>query len=302
MNAVELKKVISFSGGRTSAYLVNLFRSDPNAHFVFMDTGAEHPATYQFIKDIVKHWKIDLVCLRVVINPIMHKGGSYKVVGLDDLKQDLEPWKAMVKKYGSPYYDSPFCTARMKTEPFEKYCNDKFGKGNFERWIGIRFDEPRRLPIEILEKLNLPIHKDAKKQKSGFRYLAEISDIEKDDVLDWWEKQSFDLAITEHLGNCVFCIKKTINKVALAAKDEPEQFVKWVHVTEGDQVRSEGRKYNHHRMYRERLHGSDIAEMYKEHSRDELYKSLRSSKRYESGSCSESCEAFADVESVGGGV
>lgn len=297
-----MNKVISFSGGRTSAYLLNLFRNDSEAHFVFMDTGAEHPATYQFIKDIVKHWKIDLVCLRVVVNPVMNIGGTYKIISLNDLKQDLEPWKAMVKKYGSPYYDSPFCTARMKTEPFEKYCNDKFGKGNFERWIGIRFDEPKRLPIEILESLKLPVHTKATHQKKGFRYLAEISEFEKDDVLDWWEEQPFDLAITEHLGNCVFCIKKTINKVALAGKDEPEQLVKWVQVTKGPDVRSEGRKYNHHRMYRERLHASDISKIYKDHTRDELYKSLKSSKRYEAGSCTESCEAFGDVESVGGEV
>lgn len=287
-----MKKVISFSGGRTSGYAVNLFKNDPDAYFIFMDTGAEHPATYQFIKDIVKHWKINLVCLRVVVNPQMKKGVGYKIIPLDELKQDLEPWKDMLKKYGSPYYDMPFCTARMKTEPFEKYCNDVFGKNNYERWIGIRSDEPKRLPIEVLEKLGLPIHKDAKKQKAGFRYLAEISDFTKEDVLDWWEQQPFDLAITEHLGNCVFCIKKHLNKVALAAKDEPEQAVKWIAVTEGENVRSEGRKYNHHRMYRTRLHLSDVIEAFKNHDRDELYNALRSSKRYETGSCTESCEAI----------
>lgn len=53
---------------------------------------------------------------------------GYKIIPLDELKQDLEPWRDMLKKYGSPYYDMPFCTARMKTEPFEKYCNDVFGK------------------------------------------------------------------------------------------------------------------------------------------------------------------------------
>ncbi|OVK81858.1 phosphoadenosine phosphosulfate reductase family protein [Acinetobacter baumannii] len=287
-----MKKVISFSGGRTSWYAVNLFKNDPDAYFIFMDTGAEHPATYQFIKDIVKHWKINLVCLRVVVNPQMKKGVGYKIIPLDELKQDLEPWRDMLKKYGSPYYDMPFCTARMKTEPFEKYCNDVFGKNNYERWIGIRSDEPKRLPIEVLEKLGLPIHKDAKKQKAGFRYLAEISDFTKEDVLDWWEQQPFDLAITEHLGNCVFCIKKHLNKVALAAKDEPEQAVKWIAVTEGENVRSEGRKYNHHRMYRTRLHLSDVIEAFKNHDRDELYNALRSSKRYETGSCTESCEAI----------
>ncbi|RDF73038.1 phosphoadenosine phosphosulfate reductase family protein [Acinetobacter baumannii] len=287
-----MKKVISFSGGRTSAYLVHLFKSDPDAHFVFMDTGAEHPATYQFIKDIVKHWGIDLVCLRTVVNPEMGKGCGYKVVGIDDLKQDLKPWEEMLSKYGAPAYDIPYCTARMKTEPFEKYCNDTFGKKQFERWIGIRFDEPKRLPVEVLEKLNLPIHARAAHQKSGFRYLAEICDLEKDQILDWWEAQPFDLAITEHLGNCVFCIKKHLNKVALAAKDEPEMAVKWISLTEGPTVRTEGRKHNHKRMYRERLHMSDVVEAFKDHNRDELYKALRSSKRYESGSCSESCEAI----------
>ncbi|MCG6644455.1 phosphoadenosine phosphosulfate reductase family protein [Acinetobacter baumannii] len=285
-------KVISFSGGRTSAYLVHLFKSDPNAHFVFMDTGAEHPATYQFIKDIVKHWGIDLVCLRTVVNPQMGKGCGYQLVGLDELKQDLKPWEKMLAKYGAPAYDIPYCTARMKTEPFEKYCNDTFGKHQFERWIGIRFDEPKRLPIEILENLNLPIHKYAKHQKPGFRYLAEICDLDKDQILDWWEAQPFDLAITEHLGNCVFCIKKHLNKVALAAKDEPEMAVKWIGLTEGPTVRTEGRKHNHKRMYRERLHMSDVIEAFKDHNRDELYNALRSSKRYESGSCSESCEAI----------
>ncbi|MGQ1193733.1 phosphoadenosine phosphosulfate reductase domain-containing protein [Acinetobacter baumannii] len=287
-----MKKVISFSGGRTSAYLVHLFKSDPDAHFVFMDTGAEHPATYQFIKDIVKHWGIDLVCLRTIVNPEMGKGCGYQVVGIDDLKQDLKPWKEMLSKYGAPAYDIPYCTARMKTEPFEKYCNDMFGKNQFERWIGIRFDEPKRLPLEILEKLQLPIHAKAVHQKSGFRYLAEVSTFDKDDILDWWNEQPFDLAITEHLGNCVFCIKKGLNKIALAAKDEPEQAVKWIEVTEGPRVRSEGRKYNHHRMYRSRLHLSDVIEAFKDHNRDELFSALRSSKRYGSGSCSESCEAI----------
>lgn len=288
----EKKKIISFSGGRTSGYTVNIFKDDPDAYFIYMDTGAEHPATYQFIKDIVKQWKINLVCLRAVVNPKMNKGVGYKIIPIDELKQDLEPWKEMLKKYGSPYYDMPFCTARMKTEPFEKYCNDVFGKNNYERWIGIRSDEPKRLPIEVLEKLSLPIHKDAKNQKDGFRYLAEISDFTKEDILDWWEQQPFDLAITEHLGNCVFCIKKHLNKVALAAKDEPEQAVKWIEVTEGPSVRSEGRKYNHHRMYRSRLHLSDVIEAFKDHNRDELFNALRSSKRYGSGSCSESCEAI----------
>lgn len=270
-----MKRVISFSGGRTSAYLLYLFKNDPDAHFVFMDTGAEHPATYQFIRDIVKHWEINLVCLRVVYNETLGKGNSYKQISVDDIQQDLEPWIGMLSKYGCPSYDMPYCTARMKTEPFQKYCNDKFGKKNYETWLGIRIDETKRLG-----------------EKDGIRYLAEISDFAKDDVLDWWELQDFDLGITEHLGNCVFCIKKGLNKVALATKDEPEQAVKWIKATEGSNVRMSGRKHNHQRMYRNRLNLSGVMEVYKDRTRDEMFNKLRSSKRFDTNSCSESCEAL----------
>lgn len=59
------KQVCSFSGGRTSAYLCKLllekFGKD-NVEFVFMDTGAEHPDTYSFIKKCNKHFSLDLKC------------------------------------------------------------------------------------------------------------------------------------------------------------------------------------------------------------------------------------------------
>lgn len=63
-------------------------------------------------------------------------------------------------------------------------------------------------------------------------------------------------------------------------------------MAEGDQVRVTGRKYNHKMMYRKTLHLSDIAKMYEEESRDDLYKRVRFSKQFDTGSCSESCEVF----------
>ncbi|ECH8657212.1 hypothetical protein OY08_05925, partial [Salmonella enterica subsp. enterica] len=55
-------QVVSFSGGRSSAYLVYLMeqrrKAGEDVHFTFMDTGAEHPATYQFIRDLVSDWNI----------------------------------------------------------------------------------------------------------------------------------------------------------------------------------------------------------------------------------------------------
>lgn len=268
-----MNKVVSFSGGRTSAYLVHLMRDDPEAHFVFMDTGAEHPATYQFIRDIVKHWNINLVCLRVVYNETLGKGNDYKVISVEDISCDLEPWLGMVKKYGNPAVNVPFCTDRMKTKPFLKYCNDTFGKGNYERWLGIRADEPRRLH-----------------ERDGFKYLANISYFEKQDILDWWAEQPFNLMIDEHLGNCVFCVKKSLGKVALATRDyNPIPFIELV---EGDQVRTDGRKIDKLHMYRNRNSLSGIIELYKDYTDEEILSKLKMTKSFDTNSCSESCEVF----------
>jgi len=271
--------VLSFSGGRSSAYLTWLMeqarKAGSSVYFVFMDTGAEHPMTYQFIRDVVAHWGIPLVCIRVKYDERLGNGNTYEIVPLDKIGPDLAPWLGMVKKYGCPQVSRPYCTSRMKTEPHDKYCDEAFGKGNYTTWLGIRADEPDRLG-----------HRD------GVRYLAELSDFDKQDVIDWFRTQPFDLGIPEHLGNCVFCIKKGLNKVALAAMDEPELAAEFIAMAEGPHVRIEGRKHAHKRMYRKNNHLSDVIAMYAEHDRDQLYSRTKGGRQYESGSCSESCEVF----------
>lgn len=247
--------VVSFSGGRTSAYLAHLMRQrDPDTRFVFMDTGAEHPKTYDFIRDAVKHWGIDLVCLRVVVNPELGKGNGYEIVSLDDIGPDLTPWIGMLKKYGTPYVGGEFCTDRMKLGPFRKYCDEHIGRKAYWTWIGIRADEPKRLTSKLRTS-----------------YLAEISDFGKQDVLDWWRQQPFDLQIPEHLGNCVFCIKKSIQKIALAAKDEPELAKQFWDILTADDVRAvESRCGTDLVMYRGKNTFDGIIQMFSGDTRDEL--------------------------------
>lgn len=276
--------VVSFSGGRTSAYLVHLMEQKRklegwDVKYLFMDTGAEHPKTYEFVRNVVNHFGIDLVCLRTKFNPELGKANSFDVINLEDCTNDLKPWKDMLSKYGTPYNPGgAFCTDRMKLVPFKKYCDQNFGKGNYKTWLGIRADEPKRL-----------------KPREDAEYLASISDFEKEDILDWWKEQPFDLDIPEHLGNCVFCIKKGLNKVALAAKDEPDLAIQFTEILESDRVRVvEQRKSPSLEMYRGKNSLTTVIKSYDQISRDELAASLRGAKRFESGSCSESCEVFND--------
>lgn len=272
---MSIPQIVSFSGGRTSAYLVHLMEqrrlAGEDVHYVYMDTGAEHPKTYEFIRNVVREWGIDLHCLRVIPNPELGKASEYEELSIADIGPDLIPWKRMLNKYGHPYVGGAFCTDRMKTVPFIKYCQERFGRGNYHTWLGIRADEHKRL-----------------KPAPGFSYLADISDFEKQDVIDWWEGQSFDLGIQEHLGNCVFCIKKSMQKVALATMDEPELAAKFVDILEKEILT--GREPV---MYRGNNTLKSLIALFSDTSRDELAARMTSMRQYDTGSCSESCEAFS---------
>ncbi|MFP2504588.1 phosphoadenosine phosphosulfate reductase family protein [Buttiauxella sp. BIGb0552] len=331
-------QVVSFSGGRTSAYLVHLMEqlrvsAEMDVRYIFMDTGAEHPATYQFIRDVVSHWGIELTCLRVKVNPELGQGNSYQIIPLESIGPDLQPWIDVTEKYGTPYFGGAFCTRTMKIEVCERYCKDNFD--TYDSWLGMRLDEQgriwgerlfpllRRLGFEDMEMRGLYAElremEDEKSSlqmleqrylldtataqricdrvkkvvKSNQRFMSEISDYQKEDVLTWWKSQSFDLQLEEHLGNCVFCIKKGINKVALAMRDEPEMAAQFREVIMSESVRVVERRQQENKvMYRKSLSLDAIAEMYSGHSREEIAATIRGNKAYESGSCSESCEAF----------
>lgn len=273
-----MKNVVSFSGGRTSAYLVHLMqKTDSDAAYIFCDTEAEHPKTYEFIRNVVKHWGIELICLRAKVSPEEGVGVRYEQISIDDIQTDLKAFGDLTKKYSTPYVHGAFCSERMKKDIFDRYCKEHFGK-DFVTWLGIRADEPRRLNA-----------------RQGVKFLADISDCEKLDILRWWKRQPFDLDLMEHLGNCVFCIKKGLGKLALAARDEPElaeQFMTMI--DEAAEVRGQkriDRGMDKGMIYRGYQSLGGIIATFSSHSRSDIVATLKNSHRYES-ECSESCEPY----------
>lgn len=273
-----MKHVVSFSGGRTSAYLVHLMEQKRindgwDVEYVFMDTGAEHPKTYEFIRNVVSHFGIKLTCLKSKISEQLGVGPKYEVVSLDCIGWDLAVWKSMTSKHGNPYIGGAFCTERLKYEPFRKYCVDHFGKGNYTTWLGIRVDEKRRL-----------------KAKAGFKYLAEISSMTKHDIIGWWREQRFDLEIEDWLGNCVFCFKKSLPKISAAMLQEPELLKQWKEVIDSSDVR-QVRNESERVIYRGKLDIDSVLELNEGRTVDQVVSSIRLNRgcAVEQG---ESCELF----------
>lgn len=272
-----MKKVVSFSGGRTSAYLCYLMKEvyGDEVDFVFMDTGAEHPKTYEFVRKCNDYFNLNLTCLRTDFNTPLGAGNKYKVVSINEIQPDLKPFSEMLKKYGTPYIGGMFCTDRMKLVPFTKYCNEKYGRGNYETWLGIRADESRRLS-----------------KKKGIRYLAEISNFDKEDVLDWWSNMPFNLNLGEWNGNCVFCPKKSNLKLAAAQRDNPRMYHEFLSMLYGDAVRHDDKTGHWSQMYRGKKSLEQVVAMFDGSTGEEIKSRIRGGKMQESGSCSESCEVF----------
>lgn len=334
VEGVKVKKVVSFSGGRTSAYLCQLMIEKfgaENVDFVFMDTGFEHPETYKFIRSCNSYFNLDITCLRGDFSAPLGGGVGYNVVSVDDINCDLKPFKEMMAKYGVPYIGGMFCTDRMKLKPFKKYCDKTYGKGNYETWIGIRFDEPKRLvgdnhkplmsaykqlkicglndeEISLLyvDSINgsidqwdisdlakeLVLKKISELKKQNIRNMAEISEDEKQDVLNHWKKMPFDLMIPDHLGNCVGCPKKSDLKLAAANTDEPKLFKRFISWLKSHFVRVDNNTGHYTKMYRGKQSLEQLIAKFDGVTGDEIKERIRGGKMTETGSCSESCEVF----------
>jgi len=273
-----MRKIVSFSGGRTSAktvlMCVSIYGAD-NVDVVYMDTGAEHPLTYKFIKDLIDVFNVNVTCLRGDFSTPLGSGVGYKVVDINECEFDLKPFSEMMAKYGAPYIGGMFCTDRMKLTPFKKYCDDKYGKKNYETILGIRADEPKRLRL-----------------KERISYLADICDDEKQDILNFWKEQVFDLEIDEWLGNCVFCPKKSNLKLAAAQRDEPELYSQWLDMLYSDSVRVDDKTGHYSKMYRGNQSLEQLIATFDGSTGMEIKARIRGGKMIDTNSCSESCEVF----------
>lgn len=265
-----MRQTVSFSGGKTSAYLSYLMRKSADL-FLFADTGFEHPKTYDFIRKVNREFGLDCHFIRLLPRDGLGAGLTYERIS-DNQLGDFTGFGRLLEKYGVPSAGAAFCTSKMKGEIMDKYRDDLFGKGNYETWRGIRADEPHRLS-----------------RKPRVRYLADISNYSKQDVNDWWDKQPFNLDIPDYLGNCVLCVKKGLNRVECARRAHPEM---------GDMLKKrldaarvlEGRAdlgLTNQQIFRQHHSLDSIEKLFADVSTEELLNRIRKSPP---SKCEESCE------------
>lgn len=188
-----MKRVINFSGGKTSAYMtIHEYREGDLV--IFCDTGREHPKTYEFIDRFEKEENIPIIRLK-------YEGGFERLI---------EKRKAVPNNF------KRFCTVELKVKTARRYLRLN-GITKYENIIGFRADEPQRV-LRRKQHWKTVIDKFPLFEKG----------IDKQMINDYWSKKSYTLEIPSILGNCTLCFMKGKNAVINIIRNFPDLADEWI--------------------------------------------------------------------------
>lgn len=228
--------VVSFSGGRTSGYMLKLIIDAHDGSLpdyvkvCFANTGKEMPQTLDFVKECGDRWGVDIVWLeRYARTSREDEKNKFqyetRIVDYETAARKGEPFEALIKaRRYAPNPVARFCTVDLKIRAISEYLVNHC---NFEApWvsvIGIRGDEKRRAQkmhgtIESGNERYLPL------------YLEGVTAI---DVYDFWNSQDFDLQLPNNQGvtdwgNCDLCFLKGHGKKQSIIREKPELADWWI--------------------------------------------------------------------------
>lgn len=216
-------KVISFSGGRSSALMtIELCKSRlaENTVIIFCNTGKEDPATLDFVNNTDKYIGNKIIWLEFTTT-LQEK---FKVVNYLSAARDGKPFEELIqqKKY-VPNIMARFCTQELKVRTVKRYCKKILKWKNWTNIVGIRYDEPQRW----ITSKNI-----ASKECYDVEHPLRTWKIIKEDTLKYFQKMPFDLMINDLDGNCDFCFLKGRKKKRLIARTHPERLDWWIKMEE----------------------------------------------------------------------
>lgn len=218
---------ISFSGGRTSAYMLwrvlqsNGGKLPDEAVVCFANTGKEDEATLRFVRDCSVNWGMPIVWIEY--QAAEQTADRWRLVDFDTASRNGEPFEALIRARN--YLPNPvarFCTVELKVRAIHRYLKH-IGWTEWDSMLGIRADEQRRLA-----KIG---NQDYGKHEEKCAPLGQIG-ITKEDVGYFWLKNNFDLGlpnnngVTMH-GNCDLCFLKGGAQILSLIAERPERAVWW---------------------------------------------------------------------------
>jgi 3'-phosphoadenosine 5'-phosphosulfate sulfotransferase (PAPS reductase)/FAD synthetase len=219
---IEGPALISFSGGRTSAYM--LYRIvqahggtlPPDVLVTFANTGQEAEETLIFVRDCGERWGVSIVWLEYADHAVPKQ--RWKITDFADASRAGEPFAALIgRKNYLPNSAQRFCTQHLKIFPMDFYA-ETLGWDDYDVVLGLRADEPSRV---------------AKMRGTNRVMPLASAGIAKRDVQAFWRTQNFDLGLpsvngTTPAGNCSLCFLKSVATIQGLIRANPEIADWWI--------------------------------------------------------------------------
>lgn len=251
---------ISFSGGRTSAYMLyrilqaNDMKLPEDAVVCFANTGKECEETLEFVRDCEVNWNVKINWLEYKAHEIPKE--RFKVVTFETASRDGEPFFDSINQNGKPFLPNPvarICTINMKIRVIHHYLKSLGWKHNENMdWVGIRADEQRRA---------------AKIERSRTPLVS--AGVTKEHVGAFWKAHSFDLklpnnnGVTMH-GNCDLCFLKPAHQIQSLIAEKPERALWWMkmeaHANSSNKTYGDGARFRKDRPSYAQMHQFALAQ------------------------------------------
>lgn len=209
--------IISFSGGSTSGFMLwKIIQAyggslPSGIKVAFANTGLEHPATLDFVRDVETNWHVKVHWLEYRTKK------AWEEVNYETASRNGEPFDILVEE--RQYLPNPvtrFCTVELKIRTIDRWSETLGWADGHTEVVGLRYDEPRRVSR---------IKSNSRRNEVDcpmYQARHTLEDVEK-----FWREQPFRLGIPRMLGNCVGCFLKGRDKIQRIAKDDPASLEWW---------------------------------------------------------------------------
>ena len=242
--------VVSFSGGRTSAYMLwRILQAHggmlpDDVVCCFANTGREMPATLDFVQACGANWNVPIVWLEYrhgYVNSSKRRTRWAEVVSHNSASRNGEPFDMLLEsKRIVPDRTRRFCTEQLKVLTIHRYLIAKMGWKKWLNVVGFRADEGGRIDSKRAREIAEP-------DCTTSVFPLANAGVQALDVMMFWLMQPFDLKLDKDGdgGNCDGCFEFSSEKLGRMFQKYPDRMDWWVRTETrlGTKTMCAGRSY-----------------------------------------------------------
>jgi 3'-phosphoadenosine 5'-phosphosulfate sulfotransferase (PAPS reductase)/FAD synthetase len=252
---------ISFSGGRTSAYMLRKILDahggalPPDVHVVFANTGKERPETLDFVRECGERWGVSIrwVEWRIIRVDMVSKPTNNPPRWLQKLDwEKSHPGTVPVykpifaSKWTESFEEVSYDTASRKGEPFDRLIDWKQYLPNPMARTCTEHLKIETMKLFSIFELGLDewtsvigirhdeprrwrvLGQDARDRREFKVGPLVEAKITVGDVMEFWRSQPFDLRLKSDEGNCDLCFLKGQKKRIAILRTRPDLAEWWI--------------------------------------------------------------------------